>query len=200
MTFCTRKKFKSLFTMVCIVVVSFMVGYWLYKYQIEDRDIGVVDYAPLEDAKEISFPALTFCFEDPFLKMNLKDVNSNITRRSYFKYLAGDFYDEIHEQIEYANVTLDLQTYIKSGIITWQNGSYEVKNSDYFNHIEVFSGFAHSLDKTRTFILKCFMVMYNGEEQRKVQEMMLIYDIMRLNADLEAVVRYLFIISSGKLL
>ena len=36
-----------------------MVGYWFYKYEVEDRDIGVVDYVSLEDTEEIMFPAIS---------------------------------------------------------------------------------------------------------------------------------------------
>ena len=40
-----------------------MIGYWLYKYEIEDRDIGVVDYISLVDATDIDFPRLTLCIK-----------------------------------------------------------------------------------------------------------------------------------------
>ena len=52
----SRKKFTFCFRIVCIIVVLFMIGYWFYKYEIEDRDIGVVDYVSLEDAKYFDFP------------------------------------------------------------------------------------------------------------------------------------------------
>ena len=49
-----------------------MVGYWFYKYEVEDRDIGVVDYVPLEDADEIKFPDASICIHYPYLQKNLK--------------------------------------------------------------------------------------------------------------------------------
>ena len=32
-----------------VVIVAIMIGYWLYKFEIEDRDIGVVDFVPLDE-------------------------------------------------------------------------------------------------------------------------------------------------------
>ena len=43
-----------------------MVGYWFFKYDVEDRDIGVVDYAPLNLAEDIKSPAVSICLHDPF--------------------------------------------------------------------------------------------------------------------------------------
>ena len=35
-----------------------MVGFWFYKYEVEDRDVGVVDYESLEKA-DVELPALS---------------------------------------------------------------------------------------------------------------------------------------------
>ena len=82
--------------------MAFMVGYWYYKYKIEDRDIGVIDAIPLEEAEEIKFPAVSLCFEDPFLEKNLKEINSNITGQTFRQYLAGELYDETYVSIDYS--------------------------------------------------------------------------------------------------
>ena len=70
MSFCSRKKCKTAFTIACTICVAIMVGYWFYKYDVEDRDIGVVDYAPLNHAKDIKYPAVSICFRNPFLYQN----------------------------------------------------------------------------------------------------------------------------------
>ena len=38
-----------------------MVSYWFYKFTIEDRDIGVVDYIPFDEAKDLQRPNLAIC-------------------------------------------------------------------------------------------------------------------------------------------
>ena len=174
---CDRKKCKVVYTIACVIAFIFMVGYWFYKYGIEDRDIGVVDYTSLEDAEEIKFPAVSWCFEDPFLDKNLKLLNSNVTRENYNRYLAGEHYDEMYKQIEYANVTLDLRQYLLNGAVEWQNASYNDLSSDSMQHFEVFNGFHYS-----TF-LKCFTIQYAGEDKRKVKAISFTYDKLRLEAD-----------------
>ena len=84
-----RKTCKTVYTIACVIVVAFMVGYWWFKYEVEDRDIGVVDYAPLHDAKEIRFPAVSICFANPFHDKNLRVTNANITTNAYLQYLEG---------------------------------------------------------------------------------------------------------------
>ena len=107
-----RKSIKSCFTFICTIVVAFMVGYWFYKYEVEDRDIGVVDYASLEEEKDINFPSVSLCFEDPFLDKNLRRVNSNITRKAFRQYLEGELMNEevtdgLYEQITYSKCHRD---------------------------------------------------------------------------------------------
>ena len=114
MMLCNRKYCKALYTISCAIVVAFMVGYWFYKYEIEDRDIGVVDYTSLEVSEDIKFPVVSWCFEDPFVDENLRATNSNITRQTYLRYLHGEIYDDMHEQIDYENVTINLADYLMS--------------------------------------------------------------------------------------
>ena len=71
MVLINRKAVKLSFTIVCAIVVTFMVGYWFYKFEYEDRDIGVVDYAMLEEEEDIEFPVVSLCFEYPFIEENL---------------------------------------------------------------------------------------------------------------------------------
>ena len=61
-----KRNIKRLFTLLCFVVLILMVGYWFYKYLIEDKDVAVVDYLSLEEAKDVAFPVPTICFQNPF--------------------------------------------------------------------------------------------------------------------------------------
>ena len=99
MSLCNRKICKALYTIACIIALTFMVGYWFYKYEIEDRDIGVVDYTQLENAEEIKFPAVSPCFEDLFIDKNLRFPSSNVTRQTYQFYLEGKLYDAMNKLI-----------------------------------------------------------------------------------------------------
>ena len=91
MFFCHRKTCNVLFTVACIIVVAFMVGYWLYKFKVEDRDIGVVDYVPLKDAKEIKFPLVSWCLKDPFIEEKLKEKIQVLPARHIVSILKEKF-------------------------------------------------------------------------------------------------------------
>ena len=170
-----RKAIKSCFTFVCIIGVAIMVGYWFYKYDVEDRDIGVVDYAPLKLAEDIKFPAVSICLYDPFLFKKLREINESITKKSYRQYLEGSIYDEMHEQTDYANLSIDLSRYFVEAYLLLRNGTelHEKNNSNAIVHIEVFNGFL-GLDMGR--FQKCMMMKYVGEDHRKVGEAYFYYD------------------------
>ena len=180
MNLLNRKTFKCCFGVVCAIVVAFMVGYWLYKYEIEDRDIGVVDYTQLKDEKDIEFPAISLCIEEPYLDEKLKAIIPEISKCEYNYYLGGEvFYNSSYEQIDYANVTVDLRLYFQSAAIRWQNGTLQINMSDSISHHEVFNGFSNNF-------LKCFMISYTIEDQRQIRTLTLSYDLMKLKKDWQA--------------
>ena len=153
MIFPYRKAIKSCFTIVCTITVAFMMGYWFYKYEVEDRDIGVVDYQLMEDAEAIKFPDVSLCIDNPFHDKNLKVSNANITAEKYHQYLAGRLYDKMYETIDISNVTVDLNHYIISAWVQWQNGTSKLISSNNINYIESFRGF----DNPKDSFLRCFI-------------------------------------------
>ena len=179
MTFSYRKTIKLCYTILCIITVSFMMGYWFYKYEVEDRDIGVVDYAQLENAKEIKIPDVTICIDFPFHVRNLKAINSTITIWDYIDYLRGDVYDKMYEEIDYSNVTMDLNKYFKSAWVSWRNGSSTPISSDSINYIETFNGFSNEY-----VFIKCFTMRSNVEEQRRVKQVEVNFDSGKMISDL----------------
>ena len=63
--------FRYLYNALCVVCVICMVGYWFYKFDVEDRDIGIVDYIAFEDDSTIPYPVASLCFDTPFSEENL---------------------------------------------------------------------------------------------------------------------------------
>ena len=49
-----------------------MVAYWFYKYAVQDRDIGVVDYMSFQEASDIEYPVVSLCFYFPFIKQKFQ--------------------------------------------------------------------------------------------------------------------------------
>ena len=148
--------FRVCFCAICFVTVTFMVGYWFHKYQIEDRDIGVVDYQSFKEANEVDFPIPYLCFMDPFLKNKLREIDPDINVTTYVEYLKGDRFDLRFQNIDYKNVTLDLMDYFVSASEKFLNES-EFKTSNLsFIHKEIFSGFFYN-----GYFEKCFSFWEN---------------------------------------
>ena len=71
-----RRNLKIIFNLICIITVGCMAGYWLHKYKITDRDIGVVDYVQIEEAEdEVKLFVTSICFQDPFIEKNLEELS-----------------------------------------------------------------------------------------------------------------------------
>ena len=93
-----KHSFKIGFTLTCMVAVAFMIGFWFYKYWIEDRDVGVVDYVHIEDETKFKLPVVSFCFEDVVVTEKLKNANKS----DYIRFLTGKPYEDDYTKIEYS--------------------------------------------------------------------------------------------------
>ena len=99
MEFINRITFRLSFAMLCFITVGSMVLYWFYKYRVEDRDIGVVDYHSLKDVRDIKYPLVSMCFVNPFIEQKLNNTNTSINLTQYRQYLKGDIFQRRFENI-----------------------------------------------------------------------------------------------------
>ena len=144
MKFIHRNAFGVFFKIVCVVGVSFMVSYWFYKFEIEDRDVGVVDYVSLEEADDVEFPGVAICFKNPFLNERLKEIDPKITSTTYLQYLKGDIFEERFRHIHYDNVTLNLEDYFLYSEVRLSNETRSSSNHNTpLKHEIIFNGFYH---------------------------------------------------------
>ena len=183
MNLLNKKRIKSFVTCLCSIIVTIMVGYWCYKYEIEDRDIGVVSYVPVKDATDIKIPVVSLCFKDPFVDKKLKQIDFNITRKSYIQYLRGEFYDDMFEEIDYHNVTIVLAKYFLYSTKhnrneTLANWDMKIANStDSVEHVLTFSGiYANSF-------LKCYWIKSLTELSNNLKAVRFYYDKKKLLDD-----------------
>ena len=169
-----RSTYKFVFRAVCIIAVGFMIGYWLYKYGVEDRDIGVVDYLSLEHTKDLDFPLPTLCIKNPFLAERLNEIVVGMTGKEYLKYLNGEVWNNTYKNINYENTTINLNDYFthatekKTSDTTWRNSSL------LFNHRVVFNGFY------LTSFMKCFSIESNFTNHRDIKKLQFYYNIQEL--------------------
>ena len=86
-----------------------MMSYWLYKYEIEDRDITVVDYSKIEEAITVKLPIATLCLLNPFVEAKVKSFNSSISLESYINYLKGHIDRHYHKYPhKYCNIRINI--------------------------------------------------------------------------------------------
>ena len=170
-----RRKIKLSFNLLCAIVVAVMVSYWLYKYEVEDRDITVVDYSSFEEAKNVRFPLATICLRNPFIDVKLKQFNENITKELYIKYLKGEYFEDQYQYIDYRDVTLNLNDYFTFAWDRWRNESTYHNSSIEFDHKEIWSGFP--VPKS---FLRCFVLKENMDSYRYVNSISLTYDEQKL--------------------
>ena len=119
----------TFFKFLCILTTTVMVGFWLYKFM-EDHDVTLIEYKELDDLDEFIYPETTLCFYNAFFPN--EDFNITSTSKFYIKYLAyikGKLKDvETYNDIEYEQISVDLEDHIKKITITWEAGK---KPSDY---------------------------------------------------------------------
>lgn len=165
-----RTKITSVFKFICLAIASVMVGYWFYKYEIEDRDVGVVDYRSFDEStNDFRYPVLTLCIENPFIKHKAKNKSSDSFYHEYLKYLKGEVSNDEIGSASYENSTINLNNYFIYALEKWNNDSQWRNSSLIFSHANVFNGFY--IDK----FLKCFSIESNIESNRHIKKIKVYY-------------------------
>ena len=170
-----RKGCKITFTIICVTVVVCMVCYWIYKYEVEDRDIGVVDYVLVKEIPEdMKIPVVSLCLRDPFLQNKLSLINDSIDTTEYKNYLKGEIQNTTLDQIDYKNATLHLRDYFTFVQELWVNESAYRNSSRFVDHKVVFDGFYREENFLRCFLLK-------SEMETHLESIVIYYDMQKLD-------------------
>ena len=156
-----------------------MVIYWLYKYKVIDRDIGVLSLISLEEAKEIEFPMPSLCLIEPFIDKSFNTNHSIINSTDYIKYLKGNASHNSVETIDYERVTLNLNDYFLFATEVWRNDSDTTINSSQpIQHVNTFNGF-NSEDK----FIKCISPDVDLSNHRHIKTISFNYNKTKLLTD-----------------
>ena len=153
-----------------------MIGYWFYKFEVEDRDIGVVDYVLIEEAVDIKPPVASLCFIDPFIRSKLEKLFPGIDSSSYLDLLKGESFDEKMKNVDYLNVSLNLDEFVLYGYTQMRNETIPTQDS-LFNK-ESFNGF-----NKWGFFEKCFEVT-SKRSSNHLYQIIVKYDLNRIHQSL----------------
>ena len=154
-----------------------MVSFWMYKYEVMDRSVGVVDYDVLEKIED-ELPALSMCFMNPFLYKKLQAIDPNMNATIYLKYLTGDYYDEKMAKIDYDNVTLNLDDYFFYAQIKMRNNSNFMPKKLFPKHTVIFDGIYYER------FSKCFAADMGKNELSNVEQIRFYYNSVQLIKDI----------------
>lgn len=144
---------QNLFKFCCFATVLFMISLWIHNYM-QDENLCLVDYRPLENTDDLEFPELSLCllYDNPFIKDKFTDLNT--TKRKYRKHLKGSNFNENLTKIDYNEVTINLQDYYKRTALIPKNGTHRPGYSKYGN----VSIRATANDFTMSKFRKCFTI------------------------------------------
>ena len=110
-----------IFTVFCIIVTCFMVGYWIFKY-LKNDDIISIEYIPTNEQENNMLPEITICIQHPFIDEKLQNISHDLDGEKYLQYLRGDMaMNDTYQGISYQQVTLNLDEYFKNLVIKWRN-------------------------------------------------------------------------------
>ena len=171
--------FRYLFKTLCTICVICMVGYWFYKFDVEDRDIGIVDYTSFEDDSRINYPVASFCFNTPFSQEKVSRNNSDLNITYYLSYLQGDVVEQIFQNVDYFSVTLDLDDYLTRYLVTLRNGT-DVEGSQIgtFSHQVNFNGVSEW-----GWFYKCFELKWEIIHPGAIRESYIAYNMTEILQD-----------------
>ena len=116
---------KGFFRWLCILITIILTGWCLYKY-ILDEDVSLVAFVKFNDDNQKVYPAITFCFWNPFHNEKLKKYGTGINTSTYSSYLQGNHWDDRLLAIDYDDVTVSLEDYMTEMGVQYGNFSVRI--------------------------------------------------------------------------
>ena len=139
-----KRNWTRIFHFVCSICAFSLTCWCIYKYM-KDEDVSLVNYKRYHSDENSIYPSLTLCFNNPFINDKLTEYGNGINTSTYSKFLKGLHWDERMVNINYDNVTLDIDQYLEESKVVLSNGTV-------YNH----KGAVRHYIVVRSSYLKCF--------------------------------------------
>ena len=78
------------FSLICVISLFCMASFWIWKFAIEDRDIGIVDYVRSKEALEFSHTVVSLCYRKSFVSQEMIELGMIENPTTYLDYLRGE--------------------------------------------------------------------------------------------------------------
>ena len=145
--------FKFTFHAVCVIATVLLCAFWAYKYSLNE-DTSLVEYRMFYETPDDPYPIASMCFRNYFFEEKLLQLNIN--ESSYLKYLNGDLAIEQFSNVDYDNLTRNIENYIVKTYTAWTNGTeviHEINGTDKLTYQTTYSGFIWD-----GLFVKCFAI------------------------------------------
>ena len=157
-----------------------MVWYWFYKFIVEDRDIGTVDYRSFKNDSSVKYPVASLCFAEPFVDGKVAENYPDLNTTMYMEYLKGDGFGEPFTKVKYSNITFDLDDYFKHTLVFLRNKTELVGSKIIsFSHKVSFSGVSEWYE-----FYKCIELNWDTTQPDLIKEISVVYHKAALLQDL----------------
>ena len=120
-----KRAWRRMFTITCNILAIGLTCWCFHKFQ-ADKDVSHVNYRRFHDSIDSIYPSLTLCFNNPYLKKKLNEAGDGINITTYVNFLEGKYWDDRMLNIDYDDVTIDLDEYLDFAEITLENGSKSI--------------------------------------------------------------------------
>ena len=131
MQYLNCKSLQLMFKVLCLSAATGMVVYWFVKFQ-RNEDLSVIEYKSIASMDETILPHFTLCIRKPFINEALQNVSTDLSEENYLKYLRGEIPDTVdrrYQNINFDDVTINLEHYLRFLNITWRQEYTNSSNS-----------------------------------------------------------------------
>ena len=77
-----------------------------------DEDVARIEFKEFNRDNEHIYPTVTLCFRYPLLEEKLLKFGEGINVSTYTSFLIGDLWDDRMAQINYDDVSIDIENYL----------------------------------------------------------------------------------------
>ena len=135
--------FKALrrFTQALCVLTTIVLSCLCFHKFFLDEDLAQVNFQTFNDNKHAIYPTITLCFMGPyiFVERKFKGLGEGINGRNYSNFLQGLTWDDEMREIDFDNVTLNIEDYLEGVIISSSGDTAQLCSTNFQKILKNFS-------------------------------------------------------------
>ena len=106
-----ERLFKYIFHGLCGFATLGFTIFCVHQYTL-DEDVAKIEFQEFNSDEDHIYPTVTMCFPNPLLEDKLRRYGDGINVSTYTSFLVGDLWDERMAQIDYDDVSVDIDHHL----------------------------------------------------------------------------------------